>query len=295
MTPRTRATDDPARLAYVDAAQAWAGGAMLAYRPLARHLVDQCPVPLADALVLDVGAGTGAAGEVLHARGAVVVAADVQHSMLAAGTVHEGMRVVADLTAMPLRSAAFDIAVAAFVLNHLADPRAGLGELHRLVRPGGVVLASSFSIDRAPAKHAVDVAAAAFGWQAPPWYRQLQDRAARVGTADQLAAAARHAGLVDVTVTDTDVDIGLDDAASVARYRLAMPQLAGFVRALPRARRDALVRAAGAAVAAAGETFRPAVLELVARVSPDERRSGDAVARRARRPPARAASPPAGI
>lgn len=266
---------------------------MLAYGPLARHLVDHCPVPLTDAFVLDVGAGTGAAGEVLHERGAVVVAADLQHGMLSGGAVHEEMRVVADLTAMPLRSAAFDIVVAAFVLNHLADPGAGLGELRRLVRPGGVVLASSFSIDRAPAKHAVDVTAAAFGWQAPPWYRHLQARAAGLGTADQLAAAARHAGLMDVTVTDTDVDIGLDDAALVARYRLGMPQLAGFVRALPQARRDALVRAAGVAVAATGETFRPAVLELVACVSPDERRSGDAAAGRARRLPAPAASPTA--
>lgn len=241
---------------------------MLAYLPLARHLVDRCPLPLRDALVLDAGAGTGAVSTVLLEHGATAVAADLQHGMLATLSRTGVMPTVGNLNAAPFRSGAFEVAVGAFVLNHLADPCAGLAELSRVVRAGGVVLASSFSINRSAAKNVVDVTAATFGWQAPPWYRDLQCRAALVGTAGQLADAARRAGLVDVHVSNTEVDVGLEDPALVARYRLGMPQLAAFVRALPPGRRDELVEAATTAVAVIGERFRPAVLELVARVSP---------------------------
>jgi SAM-dependent methyltransferase len=269
------AIDDPAKLAYAEAGEAWAAGPMLAYLPLARHLVDRCPLPLRDALVLDAGAGTGAATTVLRERGAIVVAADLQRSMLdrlpatPAMPVMPAMPVVASLNQMPFRSGSFDVATAAFVLNHLADPAVGLAELRRVVRPGGCVLASSFSIRRAAAKDTVDATAAAFGWEPPPWYLALQARAATVGTVTQLADAARQAGLVEVHVTNTQIDVGLDDPALFARYRLGMPQLAGFVRELEPSRRRELLEAATAAVSV-DVGFRPAVLELVARVSRDE-------------------------
>lgn len=267
MTERTGSIDDPAQLGYVNAAEAWAGGAMLAYLPLARHLVDRCPQPLRNALVLDAGAGTGAVSTILLEQGAIAVATDLQHGMLARLPVNQAMPIVADLNATPFRSGVFDIAVGAFVLNHLADPLAGLTELRRVVRSGGVILASSFSIHRSAAKNVVDVIATAFGWEPPPWYRHLQGRAALVGTTSQLTAAAKHAGLIDVHVSNTEVDVGLEDPALVARYRLGMPQLAPFVRTLSPRRRHDLTEAATAAVAANGERFRPAVLELVARVS----------------------------
>ena len=270
MSPSAGAIDDPARVAYAAAGEAWAAGPMLAYLPLARHLVDRCPRPLVDALVLDAGAGTGAASTVLRDRGAIVVAADLQRSMLDGLPSIGVVPVEADLSRMPFRSGSFAVAVAAFVLNHLADPAEGLAELRRVVQPGGFVLASSFSIHRSSAKDTVDAVAAAFGWQPPPWYLALQARAATVGTAMQLVDAAQQAGLVEVRVSNTEIDVGLEEPELFARYRLGMPQLAGFVQALEPSQRRALLQSVTSAVTA-DVRFRPAVLELVARVSPDVR------------------------
>ena len=85
-------------------------------------------------------------------------------------TAPVGPAVTADVTALPFRSGVFDVVVAAFVVNHLPDPVAGLTELRRVTRPGGAVLASTFSADRAAAKAAVDGVAAAYGFVAPDWY-----------------------------------------------------------------------------------------------------------------------------
>ena len=261
---------DPARDGYVDAAGEWAAGPMLAYQPLAHHLVARCPLPLHGALVLDAGAGTGAATTALLGRGAMVVAADLQRDMLARLSADDAVRAVADVAALPIRSCALDAAVAAFVLNHLARPWTALAELRRVVRPGGAVLASCFSLRRATAKNTVDEIAAVFGWVAPPWYAELQARAAAIGTVARLSAAASRAGLVTVTVSETEVDLGLEDPDLVARYRLGMPQLAPFVRDISPQRRRALVSAVTEALVDAGDRLRPAVLELVARVSEDE-------------------------
>ena len=140
---------------YAGMAEAWAAGAALAYGPLAQHLVDRAPARVDGALALDAGAGSGVAGDALRARGAHVVAADREFDM-AAYAATSGPAVTADVTALPFRDASFDVVVAAFVVNHLPDPAAGLAELRRVTRPGGAVLASTFSGDRAAAKFAVD-------------------------------------------------------------------------------------------------------------------------------------------
>ena len=43
---------------------------------------------------------------------------------------------MADIRALPLAAQSVDAAAAAFVLNHLTDPSAGLAELARVTRPG---------------------------------------------------------------------------------------------------------------------------------------------------------------
>jgi SAM-dependent methyltransferase len=255
---------DPARIGYAGAGEAWSTGASLAYVPLAAHLVDACAEPLLGALALDAGAGTGAATSALRRRGARVVATDVQEDMLRAGRCATNAA-VADITALPFRDAPFDIAVGAFVLNHLADAAAGLAEMSRVCRRGGVVLASTFSADRSAVKSIVDEVAAAYGWIAPDWYGTFRDRASRLGSVDQMTRVAAVTGLDDIVVTESEVEIGLDDPSNIARYRLGMPQLAPFARDLPERRRQEFHDDVVAAIAASGEPLRPAVIELVAR------------------------------
>jgi SAM-dependent methyltransferase len=247
--------------AYAGLAHVWASDATLVYGPLAEHLVARAPMRLHGCRALDAGAGSGVAGDALRAAGSRVVAVDLEPDMAAYAARPS---VAADVTALPFRAGSFDLAVAAFVVNHLADPAAGLAELRRVVRPGGAVLASAFSVDRAAAKAAVDEVAAAYGCVTSPWYDELQRRAAGVGTVSAMTAALRAAGFGEVDVAERSLDVGLADPADVVRYRLALPHLHAFVDALDAARGRQFVADATAAVAASGTRFAPYVLEAVA-------------------------------
>ncbi len=260
---------DPVRHAYVGAARRWAADAMLVYGPLAKHLVDRSPVAMGDCTALDVGAGTGAIGAVLVAAGARVISCDLEVGMLcgASGSCPAGAAAVADVMALPFRNGGVDATVAGFVLNHLADPVAGLRELRRVTRASGVVLASVFGDDRAPAKEAVDAVLLTRGWQPPSWYREMHARAKAVATTRQMARAARSAGLVSVEVDCADIDVGLDNPALVVRYRFGMPQVSHFLDTLGPSEFAELVAEATAAVKSTGRSFRPNVVELVARVT----------------------------
>jgi ubiquinone/menaquinone biosynthesis C-methylase UbiE len=122
-------------------AAAWATGPGRVYGALAATAVDLLP-DVRGALVLDAGTGTGAAADALRARGARVLPVDRSPAMLTYGDPL--WPVVGDVTGLPLRAASVDGAVAAFVLNHLPDPLAGLAELTRVARTGGPVLATTF-------------------------------------------------------------------------------------------------------------------------------------------------------
>ncbi len=247
---------------YAGMADAWAADAALAYGPLARHLVARVPGPVDGAVALDAGAGSGLAGDALRALGAHVVAADREFDMAAYGAT-AGPTVTADVTALPFRSGAFDIAVAAFVVNHLPDPVAGLTELRRVTRPGGAVLASTFSANRATVKATVDGVAEDYGFVRPQWYTAVQESQQAVGDATSLERALLAAGFVGAMVTEESVDVGLSAPEDVVRYRLGMPHLHHFASTLTADARADLVADAVAAVRRAGEGFAPVVLEAV--------------------------------
>jgi ubiquinone/menaquinone biosynthesis methyltransferase len=101
--------------------------------------------------VLDLGAGTldGALEIARRAPGARVAAADFATEMLRAGRrkLPAGVSIetdAADGHHLPYRDAAFDGAFSAFCVRNLRDLRQGLGELRRVVRPGGRVVILEF-------------------------------------------------------------------------------------------------------------------------------------------------------
>ena len=229
--------------AYSATGAAWGRGPALVYDRLAERLVDACPVSLADRLVLDLGAGTGAASRAAAGRGARVVAVDAAIGMLLAGAGDGPPPVAADALALPFPDGAFDAVVAAFSLNHLHDPTAGLAEAARVTRAGGAVVAGSYALDDGhPARDAVDSAARALGWHPPTWYRSVREQAIpRLATLERAAAAARSAGLCDVRAEGTRVaypDLG---PADLVAWRVGMAHLAPFVASLPPATADRLL------------------------------------------------------
>jgi SAM-dependent methyltransferase len=98
-------------------------------------------------VVIDVGCGTGRALPAL--RQAVgphgsVIAADLTPAMLAKAcaqaTAARAALVLADARTLPFADASADALFAAGLINHLPDPEAGLGELARVTRTGGLLV-----------------------------------------------------------------------------------------------------------------------------------------------------------
>ena len=220
--------------AYGGAVDGWASGPTPLYRRLAQALVDASPVALADRDVLDLGAGTGVASAVLREVGARPVGVDIAWQMLRHRASQRPPGVAGAAQALPFRAGAFDAVVAAFCLNHLPDPSAGLAECRRVTRPGGVVLASTFPADAEhPAKAIVETTLEEFGYRRPHWYQTFKERiAALTGDADALARAAIDGGLIDVEVVRRDVEAGVDRPELAVEWRLNMPHTLEFVAAL---------------------------------------------------------------
>jgi ubiquinone/menaquinone biosynthesis C-methylase UbiE len=218
--------------AYDATGEAWARGAARVYDRLADALVEASPVPVAGRRVLDVGAGTGAASRAVARRGGVPVAVDRSTGMLRAG--EPGVpAAVGDATALPVATGAAGGAVAAFSLNHLHEPAAGLAEMRRACAPGSPLVAAAYaSDDDHPVKEAVVAAMAEAGWRAEPWYEELRATvAARLATVEAMAGAARRAG---VAGESRRVVVPMDDVTpdDLVAWRLGMAQVAPFLAGL---------------------------------------------------------------
>ena len=238
------------RAAYDATGPAWDAGPRRVYDQLAIALLDRSPVDIAGALAVDAGAGTGAATAQLVRQGARVVAIDLSTSMLRGITSSTAaIGVAGDVVALPVRSGAADLAVAAFVLNHLARPADGLAELGRVIRSGGAVLASVFGAGPShPSKDAIDAVAGRYGYRPATWYRHLKNTfEAQVSSPDSLVAYATAAGLSAVTAEVVRVRPPMS-ASDLVSWRLGMAHLAPYVASLPATRADELTAAATAAV-----------------------------------------------
>jgi len=118
------------------------------------HLARLDLVRLSPALVLDVGAGTGAAcAELkLRYRKARVVALDVATGMLREARRRQTLfrrfdRVCGDAARLPLRTASVDLLFSNLVLHWCNDPEEAFREFRRVLRPGGLLSFTSFGPD----------------------------------------------------------------------------------------------------------------------------------------------------
>ncbi|MDP8929747.1 MAG: class I SAM-dependent methyltransferase [Actinomycetota bacterium] len=272
-TNERRSVADAVADAYLGAA--WAEGPGLVYDLLAAALVSARPDPLVGLLVLDLGAGAGAASRAVASAGGNPIAVDVAFDMLRHDRGRRPPAVVGDGGRLPFKNGAFGAVVMAFVLSHVPDPARMLADARRVTSPGGMILASSFSSRSShPAKIQVDDVAAQWGWQAPPWYERLKSEfEPRVATLDALADLARSAGLHDVIVEEREVSTGISSPEVLVAWRLGMAHLAPFVAALPGPERARLLSRAQAAVGDRPHPLRPVMLVLSSRAPARRERS----------------------
>jgi SAM-dependent methyltransferase len=155
--------------------------------------------------VLDVGCGPGALTvELVRLVGADAVAAvDPSDTFVAAARERHPTVDVrrAPAEQLPFADEAFDAALAQLVVHFMADPVAGLREMARVTRPGGVVAACVW--DHAGGRTPLGVF-----WQAvleldPEAHDESQLAGAREGHLAELFAAAGLSSVQETTVTAT--------------------------------------------------------------------------------------------
>jgi demethylmenaquinone methyltransferase / 2-methoxy-6-polyprenyl-1,4-benzoquinol methylase len=99
--------------------------------------------------VLDLAAGTGVSTAELRRSGAQAIACDFSLGMLQAGRANRRRRrvpfVAGDALHLPFADDAFDAATISFGLRNVANVPKALGELARVVRPGGRLVICEFS------------------------------------------------------------------------------------------------------------------------------------------------------
>jgi ubiquinone/menaquinone biosynthesis C-methylase UbiE len=115
--------------------------------PHGEELLEALPLRTADR-VLDVGSGSGTLipGIVRRAPSAVAVGIDRAPGMLALAPP-PARRAVMDAGRLGLATAAFDVAVLAFLLFHTVDPRHVLAEVRRALKRGGAAGATTWAGD----------------------------------------------------------------------------------------------------------------------------------------------------
>jgi SAM-dependent methyltransferase len=181
----------------------------------------------ADATVVDVGCGPGLWTSVAQRRTAdgCVIGLDRSPGMLAAlaAGVAGAQPLRADGHALPLREASVDVVLATWVLYHLPDKAASLGEVRRVLRPGGRLVAATNAADVVPGLddlvgQAVEEVA---GRPVPRWIEPLDftlENGAEV-LAPWFSQIERHVSVTDYAVPDPEPLV--DYAASLRHPVLA--------------------------------------------------------------------------
>ena len=171
--------------------------------------------PSASAKCLDLCSGTGDLSiELERTLDVDVVSSDFCHPMLVlsaektrAMNLDRRIRIVeADAMETPFRTDSFDAVTVAFGLRNLEDPKRGLAEMRRVLKPGGVLVVLEFSRPVIPVLregfqfyfHRVLPALGAWISGQKTAYRYLPDSVRRFPAQRELAALMESVGLTRV-------------------------------------------------------------------------------------------------
>jgi ubiquinone/menaquinone biosynthesis C-methylase UbiE len=215
------------------------------FEEVARHLRERVALSCGSS-VLDVGSGTGIVLDALRSQvadQARLVGCDKSAGMIRVARVRVpvGRFVAASALGLPFRESAFDVVTASFVLSHLPDCEAGLAEVRRVLKPGGLFAMSSWSVDTDPHGEAWRTVLADF----VPEERlraavaQVAPAEARFQQPEGVEAALTAAGFGRVTVHTVTLEYSLpldhfladreiSSAGRFARHTLGADGWAGF-------------------------------------------------------------------
>jgi ubiquinone/menaquinone biosynthesis methyltransferase len=155
--------------------------------------------------VLDLATGTGDIAAACADRGAQVVGLDLTQRMIELAHARHGVRVrflVGDMLALPFPSASFDIVTTGYGLRNVPDLTLALGEIQRVLKPGGAILSLDFNrpssrIVRAAYLTYLDVVGGLLGFalhRDPDTYRYIPASIRRYPGADAVAQLMRTLG-----------------------------------------------------------------------------------------------------
>lgn len=143
-----------ARRAFGRAAPRYDAAAVLQQEVERRMLERLDYIRLRPRRILDIGCGTGRAAEALLRRypKAEVLALDFALPMLAHARrrgrwLRRPRCICGDLDALPVADASIDLVFSNVALQWSADPAVALAGMHRVLRPGGLLMFSSFGPD----------------------------------------------------------------------------------------------------------------------------------------------------
>lgn len=164
--------------------------------------------PVVGLCVLDAGCGTGRYARLLLERGASkVVALDSSEAMLKAAKPLEWL-IRAELTALPLADASFEVVVSGLALPDVSDLGRVVGEWQRVLRPRGYLVYSTLHPDGATLGWTRTFETSHGYWELPAHWHTPSDH----------REACASAGLAIETVAEPSLDQG-NPVAFVLRAR----------------------------------------------------------------------------
>jgi demethylmenaquinone methyltransferase/2-methoxy-6-polyprenyl-1,4-benzoquinol methylase len=159
---------------------------------------------------LDLACGTGDVARELEARGAEVIGLDITARMIQLARLRRPSRlvhwVVGDMAALPAPAASFDLVTTGYGLRNVPDLATSLAEIHRVLRPGGLLCSLDFNRPDSAFVRAIylgylTVVGSILGWILhgnPDTYRYIPASIRRYPGARGVAELMQAAGFPDV-------------------------------------------------------------------------------------------------